>query len=246
MRRGIDLILPPICPVTGDFVDSPGLVSPAYWARLRFISAPFCPCCGVPYATGSAEDEDVTDAAGGLGLTCAVCLDTPPDYDRHRAALVYDDDSREIILKFKHADQTHMVRAITPWMMAAGREFFAQEPPYDAVIPVPLHYFRLVKRRYNQAGILAQAIARTTGRPFRADILKRVRATVPQGHKKAKDRRANVKNAFAAVGDLSGMRILLIDDVYTTGATVNACAAALRKGGASQIDVLSIARVVRD
>ncbi len=177
----------------------------------------------------------------------------------HRAALVYDDISRQIILRFKHGDQAHAARAFVPWLVSAGRDLFGgvegvssahpSSAPHDFIVPVPLHFTRLIKRRYNQAALIGRFLSEAVKIPTQNNMLKRIKATAPQGHKNAAARHDNVKNAFVVPDKmrplLQGKSILLVDDVYTTGATVNACAKALRKAGAARVDVLSIARTIR-
>jgi len=227
--------LPPLCPATGQPVDSHGMVTPDYWASLRFIRKPHCPRCAIPYPF-EMEGED---------LICAACLDNPPRFERARAALVYDDASRTLILRFKHGDQLQAVRTLVPWMIQAGNDILAQS---DVIMPVPLHRWRLLKRRYNQAGLLVQALGRHLNKPVSLDGLLRIRATPPQGHQTRKDRADNVKKAFAVNPryDVTGKTIVLVDDVMTTGATLNECADALLSAGAKLVDVLVVARATRD
>ncbi|MCB1556601.1 MAG: ComF family protein [Alphaproteobacteria bacterium] len=233
--RVVDLVLPPRCVVSGAIVDRPGVLAPGAWRDLRFIGAPFCAGCGLPF-----------DFPGDPGAKCVSCLDIPPSFETARSALVYDDASREIILKFKHADALHAIPVFVPWLKQAGKEMLALA---DLIVPVPLHRTRLLKRRYNQAALLAQALARESGVPCVPDLLCRTRATLTQGHMNVTDRHKNVRNAFAVREKhrtvLNGKTVLLLDDVYTTGATVSACSKALCKAGAKAVHVLTVARVVR-
>lgn len=234
----IDMILPPRCPITGDAVDLEGTVSPEAWRKLAFISAPYCDCCGFPFVF--AQSGEVAD------MLCAACLKDRPDYTSARAAIAYDDASRDFILGFKHGDQTQSVVAMVPWLKQAGGDLWERA---DVILPVPLHRWRLLRRRYNQSGLIAKIMARETGRLYLPDALIRVRATPTQGHLRAKARQDNVRKAFAigknAGEKLRGKNIILIDDVYTTGATVRECAKVLKKAGAASVHVITLARVVR-
>lgn len=235
--KGIDIILPPRCIVSGEIVSAQGMLSPAAWQELRFISAPFCALCGMPFEFDSAVGvED--------GAHCAVCLDDPPPFARARAALVYDDSSRGIILKFKHADHLHAVPTLVPMMMRMAADMIVDA---DLIVPVPLHRWRLLRRRYNQAALLAIGLARTAEKRCLPDALIRTRSTPPQGHRRAKDRAANVRRAFAVNPrhDMRGLKVLLIDDVYTTGSTLRECTKTLLDAGAMRVDVLTIARVLK-
>ena len=236
LAQAIDTVLPPRCVVTGDPVEVQGMVAPRAWAALDFIARPFCESCGFPF------DFDVT----GEGSLCASCLADPPSYGQARAALKYNDASRDMILGFKHADKTHAVRAFIPWLRRAGVEILEQA---DLLVPVPLHRWRLISRRYNQSALMVQTLAKDTGISCMLDALVRVRATPSQGHLNAKERFRNVKRAFAVhpqrANEIKGKTIILVDDVYTTGATVQECAQVLLKGGAAQVHVLTLARVVK-
>jgi ComF family protein len=234
----IDIILPSRCILTGEQVDFQGTVSPKAWADLSFITAPFCHACGFPF------DFEVTRAEEAL---CAACLKDRPPFESARSALIYNDASRDFILAFKHGDRTHAVVTMAPWLKMAGAEFWEQE---DVVImPVPLHRWRLLRRRYNQAALMAKILGKVTGKKVLLDVLRRVRATPTQGHLKANERAQNVKKAFAVLENryhlIQGKSIVLVDDVYTTGSTVKECTQALLEAGASKVFVLTLARVVK-
>ena len=158
--------------------------------------------------------------------------------------MAYDEASRDLILAFKHGDQTHLSLTFIPWLKKAGAECLTD---CDYLIPVPLHWRRLLKRRYNQSALIAQRLAKETGLSYQPDILKRIRHTPVQGHLSAKDRYKNVSNAFVVDPwqreKLQGKNLILIDDVYTTGATVEECAEVLYAAGAARVDVLTVARV---
>lgn len=232
----MDLVLPPRCFVSGEIVDGQGMVSARVWRDINFIVDPMCVSCGYPFSF------DV-----GAGTQCAICLDRPQAFDRARAALRYDDISRDMILKFKHADKTHAVPTFLPWLKRTGGSMLAEA---DYIVPVPLHRWRLLKRRYNQAALLAQALARDVGKPYKPDIIERVKATPSQGHLGYKERRKNVRGAFKFSPQyrqiIKDKNIVLVDDVYTTGATVSECAKVLKKAGAARVYVLALARVVRE
>lgn len=172
---------------------------------------------------------------------------TPPAFDRARAALAYDDASRGLILTFKHRERLAGVGAFAGWLLAAGADLLATA---DLIVPVPLHRWRLLWRGYNQASVLALKVARRSGRACCPDLLIRRRATPSQQGLGADARQRNVTPAVFEVARrhrerVDGARIVLVDDVLTTGATVGACATVLRRAGATQIDVLCLARVIR-
>ncbi len=237
-RRVLDALLPPRCLGCGTMVDAPGTLCMACWNKAQFISAPHCNRCGLPF-------ELAQDAAGPV-VTCAACIANPPRFDRARAAMRYDDQARNLVLRFKHADATHAAPGYASWMARAGADLLAN---CDVIAPVPLHRWRLLWRRYNQSALLAHAIGRMAAKPVIADLLVRHRATPSQGRMGRNQRFQNVAGAFALkpahADGVRGRRVLLVDDVMTTGATVAECAKVLRRAGAQAIDVLTLARVVR-
>ena len=235
----VEWLLPARCPLTGDPVERQGMVSPAAWASLRFVAKPLCHTCGAPLPPlGDADPE--------IDLKCADCLTDPPSFTVARSSLVYDDASRKLILGFKHADQTYAVKTFVPWLTRAGTDFWQADP---LLVPVPLHRWRLLRRRYNQAAILALGLSRETKLACIPDALLRTRSTPTQGHLKAGERAKNVSKAFSInprhLERLRGRAIVLIDDVLTTGATVRECSDVLLKAGASSVNVLTIARAIK-
>lgn len=234
-RAALDLILPPLCPITGERVAAPGLLSAKGWASLSFIDDPVCARCGAPFA----HEE-------GVGAICAACAADPPAFDRARGAVLYDDASHKLVVAFKHSDRTELAPLLTGWLVRAGAPLLAAD---SCVVPCPLHPFRLMSRRYNQAAMLASGFAKATRMRFAPEALCRVKHTPPQKALSADARRRNVAGAFLVRDDkravIEGRPVILVDDVMTTGATLSACARALKKAGASRVVALVVARVLR-
>jgi ComF family protein len=228
-RGTLDLIFPPQA-IDGGSALAGGL-SAAAWSRIQFLDGPVCDGCGVPF------EYDI-------GSRCASCLAKPRAFDAARAACLYDETSREPILKLKHADRLDLAPLFARWLSRAARDLIEEA---DAVAPVPLHPSRLLSRRYNQAAEIARPLAGLTGVPYLPDALVRRRDTGSQGGKSGVGRRRNVAGAFEVPARraprVAGKRILLIDDVMTTGATAEGCARALKAAGAVRVDVAVVARV---
>jgi ComF family protein len=231
----VNVLLPPHCITCDSPVAEHGLFCAACFRRTSFLSEPLCRRCGVPFtSTGQ----------GGAASLCPSCAADPPLFGQARAAFRYDDQGRRLILPFKHGDRQEMAGILARHMVRAGGELLARA---DVLVPMPLHRLRLFKRRYNQAALLAFAVGRAGNRPVVADALVRVRATPPLEKKSAAERAEAVADAFqvrpSRVARVSGRRVLLVDDVMTSGASANACAAALLESGAAGVDVLVAARV---
>jgi ComF family protein len=230
--RGLaDLILPPRGLDGSGPVQSPGLPVDA-WTRIRFLEDPVCDGCGAPFEHGQGDAR------------CSACLARPRRFGRARAACLYDDASRDLILQLKHADRTDLARLFTAWLGRAAAELIGEA---DAVVPAPLHRWRLFRRRYNQSAEIARPLAARHGLAYLPDALQRLRNSDSQAGKSATGRRRNVAGAFTVAParrpQIDGRRILLVDDVMTTGATAEACARALLRAGAAAVDVAVIARV---
>lgn len=211
---------------------SPGLSAQA-WGKIAFIDDPACDGCGAPF-----------EYAPGFGERCAPCMAAPKAYSRGRAACLYDEHSRELILQLKHADRIDLSGLFARWLSRSARDLIEEA---DAVVPVPLHRWRLLRRRYNQAAEIARPLARMAGLDYLPDTLVRRRATASQGGRSTGGRRRNVQGAFAVPENrralLEGRRILLIDDVLTTGATAQACAKVLKAAGAADVYLAVAAKV---
>ena len=231
----LNSLLPPRCLACGATVERPGALCSPCWQGIDFLAPPQCSLCGLPF------EFDV-----GPAPLCGACARERPAFDRARAVMRYDDHSRGLILGFKYADRTEGAPAYGTWLARAGQELLGEA---ELIVPVPLHWRRLFTRRYNQAALLAQALGRHARLPVAPDVLRRHRHTVSQGRLSASAREGNVAGAFAVSPAkqalLRDRRVLLVDDVMTTGATVSACAKALRRAGAATVDVLVLARSVR-
>ena len=235
VRRVLDWLLPPQCLSCGALCETPGGLCAECWDEAVFLDAPWCARCGLPFELPIAE-----------GAECGACMREPPVYDRARAAMAYDDLSRRVILGLKYGDRTDTVPALTDWLSRAGAGMIDEA---DFIAPVPLHWTRLLSRRFNQAAMLARLLARQHGLYFAPELLRRHKRTPTQAGLSPAKRRRNVQGVFKVDARwrkrIAGRRVLLVDDVMTTGATVNACAKVLKRHGAGAVDVLSVARVVR-
>ncbi|WP_300540543.1 ComF family protein [Maricaulis sp.] len=237
LQRLSDLAWPPVCPVSGAAVEENGRLAPAAWHGLTFLDAPWCSTCGLPFP--------YPGAGGSQAATlCAMCIARPPVFDKARAPLAYDDASRPLVLGFKHGGRREMIDRFARWMTVAGGDCLADA---DVILPVPLHWRRLWSRRYNQSALLGRALSARTGLPMETDRLLRKRATPSQAGQSAKSRKRNVAGAFVVPdrNSVQGRRFVLIDDVFTTGATATACARALKRAGAVRVYVMTLCRVVR-
>ncbi|MBX9617111.1 MAG: ComF family protein [Caulobacteraceae bacterium] len=235
LGRGlIDLILPPLAHDSREATAAAGLTADA-WSRVTFLEDPVCDGCGAGF------EFDGGDFASDR---CAACLASPYRFARARAACVYDTASRGLILKYKHGDQQQFAGLFALWLGRAAAPLLTET---DAVVPVPLHPMRLLGRRFNQAAEIARPLARAAARDYLPDALIRTRATKTQGGRSARSRALNVKAAFAVTEAgarrVRGRRVLLVDDVLTTGATAEACAGVLLDAGARAVDLAVIARV---
>jgi ComF family protein len=234
-RGTLDLLLPPQCLTCDAAVDEPGRLCAECFRETSFVGEPCCFACGVPFSRPGAV---------GPERLCRVCLLQAPPWGRARAALRYDAQARRIVLPLKYADRVDLARPLAALMARAGAVLLREA---EVLVPVPLHRRRLLSRRYNQAALLARALGRASGLPVAVDALRRVTATAPLGEMSAAARLRTVSGAFAMrpgrAAAVAGRRVLLIDDVLTSGATCGACATVLRAAGAASVDVLVAARV---
>jgi ComF family protein len=234
LRLAIDAALPPLCPSCREPLgDGAGLCATC-WSKLALIEPPYCARLGIPFTYDP-----------GPGLLSMEAIANPPAYDRARAAVRYDDVARALVHGFKYGDRLDLAPIMGRWMARAGRELLADA---DALIPVPLHWRRLWARRFNQAAALAKVISASCKAPVLHGALCRVRPTIQQVGLSKPQRAANVQGAFGVPperrADVAGKRLVLIDDVLTSGATLDTCTRALLRAGAAHVDVLVFARVV--
>jgi ComF family protein len=234
LRLALDAVLPPLCASCRAPLADAGGLCPACWARMSFLAPPWCDRLGIPFA----HDP-------GPGVLSMEAIADPPAYGRARAAVRYDDVARDLVHRLKYGDRLDLATAMGRWMARAGHEFLDDA---DALVPVPLHWRRLWGRRFNQAAALARAAAAEKGIPVLIAALERRRATAQQVGLSRSARAVNVQGAFAVTPEgrtaIRDKRLVLVDDVLTSGATIDACARALLRGGARNVDVLVFARVV--
>ena len=233
LRLIADVALPQLCPACRTPVDGAGLCA-ACWSKLSFIAPPYCERLGTPFPFD-----------GGPGLLSLEAIADPPAYNRARAAVRYDDVSSKLVHALKYADRLDLAPTMGRWMANAGRALLVEA---DALVPVPLHWRRQWARRCNQSALLAEVISKAEGPPVAHGALKRIKATPQQVGLDKSGRAQNVQGAFRVPADgkaeVAGRKLVLIDDVLTSGTTSDACARALLRGGAAAVDVLVFARVV--
>ena len=212
----------------------PGAACGTCWPKLRFLERPWCEVMGTPFS------HDM-----GQGFLSADAIANPPPFRRARAAVAYSGVARQMITRLKYNDRIDLAPWMARWMLRAGAELLADA---DVVVPVPLHWRRFFSRRFNQSAELARAIAALSGKRFEPSALRRVKVTRQQVGLGLREREDNVRGAFRVPPEaeirVRGRQVLVVDDVYTTGATVFAVAKALKKAGAANVDVLTFARVI--
>jgi ComF family protein len=230
-RGAVDLVYPPVCLACRAAIAEPEALCPACWRAMAWVERPLCVRTGLPLAADAGQDISVEAAAD------------PPVCARTRCVVLFDDGpARRLVHRLKYGDAPELARPMGRWMARAAAELWREA---DVIVPVPLHGRRLFARRFNQAALLAQSLARESARPLDATSLRRVKATRPQVGLSHDERARNMQGAFAAApGAFAGRRVLLVDDVATTGATLNACARAALKAGAKRVDAAIFARVV--
>ena len=229
----VDVALPQLCAACREPVGGEGLCAPC-WSKLAFIAPPYCERLGIPFPFDP-----------GPGVLSMQAIADPPAYRRARAAVRYDDIARKLVHAFKYGDRLDLAPTMGRWMTNAGRELLAEA---DAIVPVPLHWRRQWARRFNQSALLGEVIGKASAVAVAHAALKRIKATPQQVGLSQAERAQNVQGAFrvppAAKAAVAGRKLLLVDDVLTSGATVDACSRALLRAGAAQVDVLVFARVV--
>ena len=227
------LLFPAVCAGCQSAVTRAGSVCPDCWAQLRFIERPYCEVLGLPFS------YDL-----GKGFLSAEAIAEPPPFGRLRAAVLYQDLAANLVTSLKYGDRTDLVPLMAGWMRRAGDELLRDA---EIIVPVPLHAGRLWRRKFNQSAELGRNVAKHSGLTFAPLALKRVKATRSQVGLGQKQRQDNMRGAFKVADprrfEIEGRRVLLIDDVYTTGATAASATRALRRAGARDVDVLVFARV---
>lgn len=234
LGRLVDALWPLSCPLCEARVEAEDALCAECWAGTPFVTGAACDLCGTA----------LPGASDGGAAVCDDCLTLARPWDSGRAVLSYSGGGRRFVLALKHGDRTELARTAAVWLHRRARDLIGADTVF---VPVPIHRWRLLRRRYNQAALIAGALAARTGGRFAPDALRRLRQTPSQDHKGVADRFENVAGAIAAGAEpVAGSRVALVDDVMTSGATLAACADVLRRGGAARIDVLVLARVAKD
>jgi len=228
-----NMLIPPVCLACDAQVGDPGSLCPRCWGEISFIEKPYCAITGAPFGFDLGE-----------GALSAGAIANPPVFARARAVAFYDNVARKLVQGLKFSDRTDLAPWMARWMVRAGKELLQDAP---VIVGVPLHRRRMFLRRFNQSAELARHIAKISDNKYAPQILQRIRATRQQVGLKAKERQANVRGAFHVPAEqkinVTGKSVLLIDDVLTTGATLNAASRALQRAGAKSVDCLTFARV---
>ena len=233
----MEFIYPPQCPSCRAEVDVASGICPDCWRDIVFLSGDLCHLCSAPLEGDLGADP-----------VCDACAHHPPAWDRGGAAVLYEGVGRKLVLALKHGDRLDIAPLAAGWMARAGGDLVASA---DLIVPAPMHWMRLARRRFNQAAELARSVALTADAPhaFAPDLLTRRKATATQDGKTRAERLDNVAGVFSVAekwrASVPGSRILLVDDVMTTGATLSECAEVCRVAGAAEVNVLVMARVAR-
>ena len=233
-NAALDLVFPPTCLACRAATTAAGALCPRCWGAMRFIERPFCDRLGSPF------EHDM-----GEGVLSRLAVDDPPVFQRARAVAMFGDGpARRLVHRLKYSDRMELARPMGAWMARAGGDLLAEA---DTVTAIPLHVTRLWRRQFNQAAALARECARRSGKPLDLGLLARVRATKPQVGLSRAERGENLQGAFRAreIAPPIGLRIVIVDDVMTTGATANAAARALLRAGARAVDVVVFALAAR-
>jgi ComF family protein len=229
----LDFALPLRCPACGTIIGQKHSFCLDCWRSIRFLGDPCCDRCGLPFDYERGED-----------MQCGACLTSPPEFDRLRAAVAYGPTARAIALKLKYAGKPAVAGTLAAFMQ---RHLDGAERD-SILVPVPLHRWRIWKRGYNQAALIATALARRSGLRLERELLQRTKATPSLRGLGRRERALAVRGAFkvppSKTPEIVGRTIVLVDDVYTSGATANACAKALRRAGAARVNIICWARVV--
>ena len=233
-RSAADLVFPPTCPGCGRMTAGHGALCQDCWREIGFIERPYCEVLGTPF------EHDL-----GAGFLSAEAIADPPVFDRLRSACRFDGTARRLVHALKYRDRTELAPMMANWMARAGGEALVQ---CDLIVAVPLHTWRRLSRRFNQSAELARALSERTGKPFAADAVRRKRSTIAQIGLGKAQRQTNMRGAFAVTSsgktELFGKRIVLVDDVYTTGATVSAVTRVMKRAGAADVTVLTFAMAI--
>jgi ComF family protein len=235
-ERLLQFLLPPQCPCCEKFLEEGQQgICPDCLSEIHWIEPPFCSVCGIPFVSREVESHP-----------CGACLSKRKYFTMARALGSYEGSLQEAIHRWKYQGKTYLSPFLGEWM-AEGLNRYWDPNLFALIIPVPLHKKRLRERGFNQALLLVKELSRRTGIPYRKRILRKKRPTIPQVNLSGVEREKGVRGTFHIIGreELEGKSILLVDDVYTTGATVNECSKVLLAGGAERVDVLTLAHALK-